>query len=66
MNPMHQRYIEAMTAQARTAQARPMPPGVVEYQCRCAIRDMLEAHGAKATVWIVTQMLDDETARMKQ
>ena len=49
-----------------TVLARPTPPGFVEHQCRCAIRDMIEEHGTKLAARLVMQTLDDETARAKR
>lgn len=54
-----QRSVDAMSASPH------LPSGFVEHQCRLAIQDMIKTHGARAAIWIVTRMLDDETERMK-
>ncbi len=42
------------------------PPGLDEYEARCAIRNLIELYGAERAAWMLSWMLEDERERAKR
>ena len=40
-----------------------LPPGMLEYECRTAIRDLIRVHGFEAARELVAHYLNDEADR---
>lgn len=42
------------------------PPGLTEYQCRTAIRDLIEEHGEMKATFIISLFLEQEKTRLSR